>query len=91
MTGSTIANNSAALGGGVYNNAELEIDNSTLSGNTANSRGGAILNATGDEAIGPMPGPTPPTPALTIVLDFEQTTFVDFFGTPVGPFDPTDY
>lgn len=45
ISGLTISNGSAAIGGGIYNNrGALTISNSTISGNTASSAGGGIHN-----------------------------------------------
>lgn len=46
LINSTISNNKAAwsIGGGIYNEASLEITNSTVSGNVATTSGGGIAN-----------------------------------------------
>jgi CSLREA domain-containing protein len=43
---STLSSNSAALGGGVYNDGTLTLTNSTISGNTAANVGGGVYNHT---------------------------------------------
>lgn len=47
ISGSTISKNSAYHGGGIYNRGVFTIENTTISGNKADSDGGGIFNASG--------------------------------------------
>ncbi len=51
LTQSTVISNSADLGGGVYNNGTLIINDSDISENTSNLRGGGIYNNDYNEVI----------------------------------------
>lgn len=51
LQNTTISGNSAVAGGGVYNEAELVMDSSTVSGNTAGNDGGGIYGGFGSLAL----------------------------------------
>ncbi|KAB2841091.1 hypothetical protein F9K50_04630, partial [bacterium] len=51
LQNTTVSGNSAVLGGGVYNQAELVMDSSTVSDNTAGNDGGGIYDAFGALAL----------------------------------------